>query len=48
MLHLEEKGCKSSEIPVRHDLEGIIVDYLDASGRRASPKDTLGFETKRG
>ena len=39
MLHLEEKGGKSREIPVRHDLEGIIFDYLDAAGLSAAPKD---------
>ena len=39
MLHFEEKGGKSREIPVRHDLEGIIFDYLDAAGLSAAPKD---------
>jgi integrase/recombinase XerD len=48
MLHFEEKGGKSREIPVRHDLEGIIADYPDAAGRRASPKDAPLFPTAIG
>lgn len=32
MLRFEEKGGKSREIPVRHDLQEIIFAYLD--GRR--------------
>lgn len=31
MLHFEEKGGKSREIPVRHDLEQIIFEYIDAA-----------------
>ena len=30
MLHFEEKGGKSREIPVRHDLEQIIFEYRPA------------------
>jgi site-specific recombinase XerD len=31
-LRLEEKGGKSREIPVRHDLEGFIGEYIAAAG----------------
>src|SRR5258708_18008460 len=31
MLHFEEKGGKSREIPVRHDLEQMLVEYIDAA-----------------
>lgn len=31
-LRLDEKGGKSREIPVRHDLEGFIGEYLAAAG----------------
>jgi len=34
MLHFDEKGGKSREIPVRHDLERVLFEYLDASGLR--------------
>jgi len=30
MLHFEEKGGKSREIPVRHDLEQMIFEYISA------------------
>ena len=39
MLHFEEKGGKSREIPVRHDLEQMIFEYLDAAGLRNAPKE---------
>ena len=29
---LQEKGGKSREIPVRHDLEGFILAYVEAAG----------------
>ncbi len=45
MLHFEEKGGKSREIPVRHDLEAIIFDYLDAANLRDAPKDASLFPT---
>jgi len=31
MLHFDEKGGKSREIPVRHDLEKMIVEYMTAA-----------------
>jgi integrase/recombinase XerD len=45
MLHFEEKGGKSREIPVRHDLEQMIFEYIDAAGIRDAPKDTPLFRT---
>lgn len=45
MLHFEEKGGKSREIPVRHDLEQVIFAYLDAAGLRDAPKETPLFRT---
>lgn len=44
MLHFAEKGGKSREIPVRHDLEQIITDYIDAAGLRGAQKDTPLFQ----
>lgn len=48
MLHFEEKGGKSREIPVRHDLEQIIFEYLDGADLRNAPKDTPLFRTAYG
>jgi integrase/recombinase XerD len=45
MFHFTEKGGKSREIPVRHDLEAIVADYLDRSGLRGAPKDTSLFQS---
>ncbi len=45
MLHFEEKGGKSREIPVRHDLEQILFEYLDAAGIRNARKDAPLFRT---
>ncbi len=45
MLHFDEKGGKSREIPVRHDLEGFIMAYIDAAGMRDAPKDTPLFQS---
>jgi len=45
MLHFDEKNGKSREIPVRHDLEQIIFEYLDAAGLRTARKDTPLFRT---
>jgi integrase len=45
MLHFSEKGGKSREIPVRHDLEEIILAYIDAAGLRDAPKDTPLFQS---
>jgi site-specific recombinase XerD len=45
MIHFGEKGGKSREIPVRHDLEKMIIEYLDAGGLRDAPKDTPLFQS---
>ena len=45
MLHFDEKNGKSREIPVRHDLEQMIFEYLDAAGLRTARKDTPLFRT---
>jgi integrase/recombinase XerD len=45
MLHFDEKGGKSREIPVRHDLETILFAYIDAAGIRTAPKDAPLFRT---
>jgi site-specific recombinase XerD len=45
MIHFGEKGGKSREIPVRHDLEKIIIEYLGAAGLRDAPKDTPLFQS---
>lgn len=39
VLRFQEKGGKSREIPVRHDLEGNIRAYLDGAGIAAEAKD---------
>ena len=45
MLHFDEKGGKSREIPVRHDLEQMLFAYLDAAGIADAPKSTPLFRT---
>ncbi len=45
MLHFDEKGGKSREIPMRHDLEQMVFEYLDAAGLRDVPKDAPLFRT---
>jgi integrase/recombinase XerD len=45
MLRFQEKGGKSREIPVRHDLEGYIRAYLDAAGIASDAKDTPLFRS---
>lgn len=48
VLRFQEKGGKSREIPVRHDLEGFIGAYLDAAGIASEPKDRPLFRTTNG
>ena len=43
MLRFQEKGGKSREIPVRHDLEGMILAYIDAAGIAGQAKDSPLF-----
>ena len=45
MLHFDEKGGKSREIPVRHNLERMLLEYIDAAGIRDAGKDTPLFRT---
>jgi integrase/recombinase XerD len=45
VLRFQEKGGKSREIPVRHDLEGYIIAYLDAAGIGADAKDRPLFRS---
>jgi len=48
VLRFSEKGGKSREIPVRHDLEGHIRAYLDAAGIGAENKDRPLFRSTQG
>jgi hypothetical protein len=43
VLRFQEKGGKSREIPVRHDLEGFILAYVDAAGLAGEAKDSPRF-----
>jgi site-specific recombinase XerD len=45
MLHFAEKGGKSREIPVRHDLQETISAYIDGAGLQDAPKDTPLFQS---
>lgn len=45
MIHFGEKGGKSREIPVRHDLEKLINEYLVAAGLSEAPKDAPLFQS---
>ena len=45
MLHFEEKCGKSREVPVRHDLEQMLFEYIEAAGLRNAPKDVPIFQT---
>lgn len=44
-LRFAEKGGKSREIPVRHDLQRFIGDYLSAGGMKYADKSTPLFRT---
>ncbi len=44
MIHFGEKGGKSREIPVRHDLQEYIDAYIEAAGLRGAPKDKPLFQ----
>jgi site-specific recombinase XerD len=45
MLHFEEKGGKSREIPVRHDLEQIVGEYIEAARLHNVPREAPLFRT---
>jgi len=40
MLHFDEKGGKSREIPVRHDLAKILSEYLKGAGLENAERDS--------
>lgn len=44
-LRFTEKGGKSREIPVRHDLQQFLASYLAATGLAMAPPDTPLFRT---
>jgi site-specific recombinase XerD len=44
MLHFSEKGGKSREIPVRHNLQEYIDAYIDAAGLRGAVKNAPLFQ----
>ena len=44
-LHFLDKGGKSREIPVRHDLERYIREYIQAAGLENAPKASPLFRT---
>ncbi len=45
LLHFEDKRGKSREIPVRHDLEGLLRQYMGMSGVVDEPKESPLFRT---
>jgi site-specific recombinase XerD len=47
VLRFQEKGGKSREIPVRHDLERFILAYLEAAGIARDAKDRPLFRSTR-
>jgi integrase/recombinase XerD len=47
VLRFQEKGGKSREIPVRHDLEGFILAYLEVAGIAGDGKDSPPFRSTR-
>ncbi|MGO9917336.1 MAG: tyrosine-type recombinase/integrase [Isosphaeraceae bacterium] len=48
VLRFQEKGGKSREIPVRHDLEGFILAYVDGAGITDDAKDMPLFRASNG
>src|SRR5207249_4265942 len=47
-LRFDEKGGKAREIPVRHDLQLMILAYLDAAGLRGEQSPGPLFRTLAG
>lgn len=47
-LRFGEKGGKQREIPVRHDLEQLLVKYLETAGLKDVPGDSPLFRTLAG
>ncbi len=48
VLRFQEKGGKCREIPVRHELEGIILAYVEAAGIAGEAKDSPWFRASNG
>jgi integrase/recombinase XerD len=48
VLRFQEKGGKSREIPVRHDLEGFILAYVVAAGIAGDAKESPLFRASNG
>ena len=48
VLRFQEKGGKSREIPVRHDLEGFILAYVESAGIAAEAKDRPLYRASNG
>jgi integrase/recombinase XerD len=48
LLRFLEKGGKSREIPVRHDLEGFILAYVEAAGIGGDAKESPLFRMGNG
>jgi integrase/recombinase XerD len=48
VLRFQEKGGKSREIPVRHDLEGFILAYVEEAGIAGEAKDSPLFRASNG
>lgn len=46
VLRFDEKGHKARTIPVRHDLQLMLQDYLFAAGLEDEPKDSPLFRTR--
>jgi integrase/recombinase XerD len=40
VLRFQEKGGKSREIPVRHDLEQFLLSYIERAGLREAPRES--------
>jgi site-specific recombinase XerD len=45
MLRFAEKGGKTRQIPVRHDLQAMLLAYLERAGMTAAPAEEPLFRT---
>ena len=48
VLRFREKGGRQREIPVRHDLDSWLGEYLEASGITGAPKEAPLFRAALG
>lgn len=48
MLRVNEKGGKVQDIPVRHDLEILLLEYLAVASLASEPKDSPFFRSAPG